>query len=86
MKDRLHLIPEDPEGKACPFCPENSEKNINFVKPVEHLVIVFNTEGHTHIHGPFGNEYAIKKMADALITEMRKNGINYIPVAQQDKE
>lgn len=70
----------------CPFCSTGSENNTNFDVSVEHLIITFNAKGHTHVHGPFGNEYAIKKMADALITEMRKNGINYIPVAQQDKE
>ncbi len=45
-----------------------------------------NAQGHVHIHGPFKNEYAVRKMAEALATEMRKNGIDYIPTAQQDKE
>lgn len=70
----------------CPFCPKGTENNTNFDVSVEHLIITFNAQGHTHIHAPFGNEYAIRKMADALVTEMRKNGIIYVPVAQQDKE
>ena len=70
----------------CPFNCDNKDNNPFFDTAIEHLVIVFDAKGHTHIHGPFGNEYAIRKMADALVTEMRKNGINYIPVAQQDKE
>jgi len=70
----------------CPFNCNNKEDIPAFDEAVEHLIIVFNSKGHTHIHGPFGNDYALKKMADALVTEMRKNGINYIPVAKQDKE
>lgn len=69
-----------------PFCKDPRENNNNFDLPVEHLIIVFSAQGHTHVHGPFGNEYAIRKMADALVTEMRKNNINYVPVAQQDRE
>lgn len=64
----------------CPFCKVGtSEDNVNFDKSVEHLIIVFNAEGHTHVHGPFSNEYALRKMADALLAEMEKNGIKYIP-------
>jgi len=70
----------------CPFNCGNKEDISAFDSAVEHLVIVFDAGGHTHVHGPFSNEYAIRKMADALVTEMRKNGIDYIPVAQQDKE
>jgi len=71
----------------CPFknC-ENKEDNIFFDNVSEHLIIVMNAQGHVHIHGPFKNEYAVRKMAEALATEMRKNGIDYIPTAQQDKE
>lgn len=70
----------------CPFNCGSKESIPEFDNAVEHLVIVFEAKGHTHVHGPFDNEYAIRKMADALITEMRKKGINYIPVIQQDKE
>ena len=71
----------------CPFkdCG-NKEDNTFFDTAVEHLIIVMNAKGHTHIHGPFDNEFVIRKMADALITELRKNGINYVPQPQQDKE
>ena len=70
----------------CPFDCENKEDNPFFDEAAEHLVIVMDVKGHTHIHGPFANEYVIKKFADALVTEMRKHNINYVPVAKQDKE
>ena len=71
----------------CPFKDCGSkENNVFFDSAVEHLIIVMDAKGHTHIHGPFSNEYAVRKMADALVTEMRKHGIDYIPVAKQDRE
>ena len=71
----------------CPFkdCA-NKEDNPFFDNAAEHLIIVIDIKGHIHAHGPFSNEYVMKKFADALVTEMRKNGIDYIPVAKQDKE
>ena len=71
----------------CPFkdCA-NKEDNPFFENTAEHLVIVMDTNGHIHIHGPFKNEYAVRKMSDALVTEMKKNGIDYVPVAKQDRE
>jgi len=62
----------------CPFynC-DNQEDNINFDEPAAHLIITIGALGHTHIHGPFEDEFILKKMADVLINEMRKNGIDY---------
>ncbi len=63
----------------CPFKDCGSkEDNPFYDTAAEHLVIVMDVKGHTHIHGPFGNEYAIRKFADALITEMRKHNIDYV--------
>lgn len=70
----------------CPFKCVNKDDIPFLDNPVEHLIITVNKDSHIHIHGPFGNEFVIAKMADAFWTEMRKNGINYIPVVQQDKE
>ena len=70
----------------CPFDCVNKDNIPEFDTAVEHLVIVFDSKAKIHVHGPFDNEYAIRKMADALITEMRKSGITYIPAAQHDAE
>ena len=70
----------------CPFNCKNKNNIPELDNAAEHLVIVANASGHIHIHGPFKNEYVIKKMTDILITEMRKRGIDYIPAANQDKE
>jgi hypothetical protein len=70
----------------CPFNCGNKADVPEFDNAVEHLIVVFNPNGHTHIHGPFDNKYAVTKMADAMIIEMRKNGIDYNPPAAPDKE
>jgi len=71
----------------CPFYKCGCKNDIpEFDNAVEHLVIVFNPNGHTHIHGPFDNKYAIAKMADAMITEMQKNGIDYTPPVKPDHQ
>jgi len=70
----------------CPFKCIVKDDIPQFDHAVEHLIITINKDNHIHIHGPFGNEFVISKMADAFWTEMRKNGINYIPVMKQDKE
>ena len=62
----------------CPFDCGNDD-NPNFDNPVEHLIMTISPEGHTHIHGPFGNEFTIRKFADAFLAEMEKNGIKYTP-------
>ena len=63
----------------CPFfnC-DSDEDNPNFDEPAAHLIITIGVLGHTHIHGPFEDTFVLKKMADALINEMWKNGINYV--------
>jgi len=69
----------------CPFnC--NKEDNPNFDKPAEHLIITVNSTGHTHCHGPFGNEFVIRKMLTAMIAEAEKNGIKFIPSTQDTIE
>ena len=70
----------------CPFNCENKEDNKFFDTATEHLIIVMDVKGHVHCHGPFANEYVIRKFADAIVTEMRKHNIDYISVAKQDKE
>ena len=63
----------------CPFKNCGSKENIpQFNAPAEHLILTMDTQGTVHVHGPFDNEYAMRKMTDALINEMRKNGIIYI--------
>ncbi len=63
----------------CPFrdC-ENMEDNVNFDEPAAHIILTIGSLGHTHVHGPFENEFFMTKMADALIETMRKMGINYV--------
>lgn len=63
----------------CQFNCGNKDNITHFDTAVEHLVIVMDVKGTIHVHGPFNNEYAIRKMADALLTEMRKSKIIYIP-------
>lgn len=64
----------------CPFnnC-ENEDDILHFDDPMAHLIIVVNAKGHTHIHGPFDDEFLLRKMADALIAEMKKAGIDWTP-------
>lgn len=71
----------------CPFynC-DNSEDISYFDEPAAHLIITVGALGHTHIHGPFEDTFLLKKMADALINEMRKNGIEYILPEQTDPQ
>lgn len=66
----------------CPFknC-ENKEDNTNFNDPWGHVIVTVSQNGHTHIHGPFSDEFLIRKMATAFMAEMEKNGIKYeLPV------
>ena len=64
----------------CPFynC-DSREDNPHFDDPAAHLIITVGPLGHTHIHGPFEDAFMVKKMADALIQEIRGNGIEYTP-------
>jgi len=72
----------------CPFKNCGSKENIpQFSTASEHLVLVMDTHGIVHVHGSFNNEYAMRKMTDALINEMRKQGIIYTtPIVQPDRE
>lgn len=62
----------------CPFygC-EDQEDNPHFDEPAAHLIITVGVLGHTHIHGPFDNMFMLKKMADALIFQIRQHGLDY---------
>lgn len=72
--------------KQCPFCaPEKGKKfedNPNFNMPDEHLVIV-KKGSHTHIHGPFHNEFVIREMIKSLLAEAEKNGIKFVMPTQE---
>lgn len=68
----------------CPFICGNKEDIKEFDNVAEHLVMTMTIQGTIHIHGPFGNEYVIRKMADALLAEMSKNGIEYVPPTQHN--
>jgi hypothetical protein len=65
----------------CQLCKEKKD-NEHLDNTVEHLLITMKIDGVVHIHGPFGNEYVMRKMADALIAEMDKSGIHYTPPIQ----
>lgn len=65
----------------CPLCIKKNpktpdQKNLN--DPDEHMIITFK-DGHTHIHGPFSNEYVIREMLKSFISEMEKKGMPYYP-------
>lgn len=67
----------------CPFCKgKKDEENTNFDNPKEHIVIVINKEGHTHVHAPFANEFIIREMMKSLIAEMENRGIKYRPATE----
>jgi len=57
----------------------SKDDNPNFDNPVEHLIITMTATGHTHVHGPFDNEYVMRKFADSFMAEMEKNGMKYVP-------
>jgi hypothetical protein len=65
----------------CPFCKEKKD-NTDLDNTVEHILMTMKIDGVIHIHGPFENEYVMRKMTEALIAEMAKNGINYVPPTQ----
>jgi hypothetical protein len=48
----------------------------------EHLLMTMSIQGSVHVHGPFANEYVMRKMADAFMAEMEKAGIRYTPPTQ----
>ena len=71
----------------CQFCkPEkgfkNPPDNPAFNNPDEHLIIV-RTGSHTHIHGPFANEFIIREMIKSLLAEAEKNGIKFVMPTQE---
>jgi len=68
----------------CPFCSTGKhDKKLpiinDFDKPQEHLIITIKNN-HTHVHGPFGNEFVIRDMIKSLIAEAEKHGIVWRPV------
>jgi accessory colonization factor AcfC len=67
----------------CPFKNCGNKEDIKeFDNAAEHLVMVMSIQGSVHVHGPFGNEYVIRKMADAFMAELEKKGIQYTPPTQ----
>lgn len=72
----------------CPFpsC-EDMPDNPEFDDPIAHLIITVGTLGHTHVHGPFDQEFIIKRMVDSLMAELFKQGIRYtLPKFGAEKE
>jgi hypothetical protein len=67
----------------CLFCKEQKDVPA-YDNVAEHLIIVMDIKGSCHVHGPFSNEYVIRKMADALLAEMEKNGVKYMPATQHN--
>jgi hypothetical protein len=65
----------------CQLCKELKDIK-EFDTAVEHLVMVMSIHGTVHVHGPFSNEYVMRKMADAFMAELEKNGIKYEPPTQ----
>jgi hypothetical protein len=66
----------------CPFNCGNKEDIKEFDNSAEHLVMTMSIQGSVHVHGPFANEYVMRKMADAFMAEMEKAGIRYTPPTQ----
>ena len=66
----------------CPWCTgEQKEVNVKEFdkkKVAEHLIVVQNDAGHTHVHGPFEETKIMKKLINAIIKEANKNGLNFI--------
>jgi hypothetical protein len=70
----------------CPFNNCNNNQDIpQFSTAIEHLIISLDHTGHAHVHGPFDNQYAMKRLADAMIMEMHKHGVEYTPPEIKDK-
>jgi len=73
----------------CPFgnC-DNEEDNIHFDEPEAHIILTLGAAGHVHVHAPFEDEVALKRMIDGLIRETWKTGIDYSlpPVIEPRKE
>jgi len=70
----------------CPFNCENKNDIPELNDADEHLVVVINKTGHIHTHGPFANEYVMNKIVNTLLVEMRKNGITFTLLGNQDKD
>lgn len=70
----------------CPFNCLIKEDLLQFDDSIEHLIVTVNKDNHIHVHGPMKNEAILKRMLDAIATEMRRNNITYLPIPKQDKE
>ena len=67
--------------KTCPFCSQKKGAAVEvptFNNPQEHLIIAIK-DNHTHVHGPFGNEFVIREMIKSLLAEAEKHGIVWTP-------
>ena len=67
--------------KTCPFCTVGKGQPViipSFNNPQAHLIIAIK-DNHTHVHGPFENEFAIREMIKSLIAEAEKHGIIWTP-------
>ena len=70
----------------CPLCQKKNHADGKDLPELdtaaEHLLITMDIQGTVHVHGPFANEYVMRKMADAFMAEMEKAGIRYTPPTQ----
>jgi len=67
----------------CPFKNCGNKNDIKeFDTDVEHLIMTMSVQGSVHVHGPFNNEYIMRKFADAFMAELEKNKIKYNPPTQ----
>lgn len=66
----------------CQFCKIEKNQKLNpnphFIDPDEHMIIT-RKGSHTHIHGPFSNEFVIREMYKSFVAEAEKNGIRLVP-------
>lgn len=71
----------------CPLCdPDKPQPNItDFDRSPTHLIITISKEGHTHVHGPFDDEIAIRTMARALVAEAEKRGITFHAIFSREE-
>lgn len=61
----------------CPFCnpAENKPQLPHCNDHPKHLLMVVEPNDNTHVHGPWHDPVAIRKMVKALHAQMEKRGI-----------
>ena len=57
---------------TCPFCNEEQSLSMEREELEEHLIVLKNSEGHMHVHGPLEDR---QKMKEFILIIAKEAGI-----------